>query len=186
MKNDIKQFGFVLAFAAVASVAHGVEFSLGVGAYEGRAAFKELRIVDADAKEVYSNDFATPDAVKGWLSAGRGVWKCGGGTLEQTFGGLGHEAVTLSIPQKFRNVTLTVKAKKIDGKEGFIVATGKNLIVGGGEWVIFGGWVNTQHGIEQPPFASSADGSTRSTASNSRRSRSRGCPARSSRGTGTM
>ena len=141
-----------LVVAAVCS-AHGAEFALGVGAYEGRAAFKELRITDAAGKVVYSNDFATPDAVKDWLPAGRGVWKCGGGTLEQTFGGLGHEAVTLSIPQKFRNVTLTVKAKKIDGKEGFIVATGKNLIAGGGEWVIFGGWVNTQHGIEQPPFA---------------------------------
>ena len=89
-----KKIGLALACAAVAVVAYGVEFALGVGAYEGRAAFKDLRIVDADAKVVYSNDFATPDAVKDWLSAGRGVWKCGGGTLEQTFGGLGHEAVS--------------------------------------------------------------------------------------------
>ena len=149
----MNKIGLVLACAAASAAVQGAEFALGVGAYEGRAAFKELRITDAAGKVVYSNDFATPDAVKGWNSAGRGAWKCGGGTLEQTFGGLGHEAVTLSIPQKFRNVTLTVKAKKIDGKEGFIVATGKNLIAGGGEWVIFGGWVNTQHGIEQPPFA---------------------------------
>jgi hypothetical protein len=112
-----------MACATLGVATHGVEFALGVGAYEGRAAFKDLRITDAAGKVVYSNDFATPDAVKDWLPAGRGVWKCGGGTLEQTFGGLGHEAVTLSIPQKFRNVTLTVKAKKIDGKEGFIVST---------------------------------------------------------------
>ena len=149
----MNKIGLLLVCAAASAAAQGAEFALGVGAYEGRAAFKELRITDEAGKVVYSNDFATPDAVKGWKSAGRGVWKCVDGTLEQTFGGLGHEAVTLSIPQKFRNVTLTVKAKKIDGKEGFIVATGKNLIAGGGEWVIFGGWVNTQHGIEQPPFA---------------------------------
>ncbi len=127
----MNKIGLLLVCAAASAAAQGAEFALGVGAYEGRAAFKELRITDEAGKVVYSNDFATPDAVKGWKSAGRGVWKCVDGTLEQTFGGLGHEAVTLSIPQKFRNVTLTVKAKKIDGKEGFIVATGKNLIAGG-------------------------------------------------------
>ena len=60
----MKKIGLVLACAAMTAAAHGAEFALGVGAYEGRAAFKELRIVDADAKVVYSNDFATPDAVK--------------------------------------------------------------------------------------------------------------------------
>ena len=132
--------------------AGAVDFRLGVGAYEGRAAFRELRITDATGKVVYSNDFATPDAVKEWIPAGRGTWKCGDGTLEQTFGGLGHEAATLSIPQKFRNVTITMKAKKIDGKEGFLVPTGNISVSGGGEWVIFGGWGNTYHGVEQPPF----------------------------------
>ena len=129
--------------------AGAVDFRLGVGAYEGRAAFRELRITDATGKVVYSNDFATPDAVKEWIPAGRGTWKCGDGTLEQTFGGLGHEAATLSIPQKFRNVTITMKAKKIDGKEGFLVPTGNISVSGGGEWVIFGGWGNTYHGVEQ-------------------------------------
>ena len=84
--------------ATLCNVAFGVEFRLGVGSYEGRALFKELRITDAEGKVVYSNDFPSPDAVKGWISAGRGAWKCGGGTLAQTFGGLGHEAATLTIP----------------------------------------------------------------------------------------
>jgi len=138
--------------AVLCNAACGAEFRLGVGAYEGRAAFRELRITDNDGKVVYSNDFATPDAVKGWVLEGRGVWKCGGGTLEQTFGGLGQEAATLTIPHKFRNVTVTMKAKKIDGKEGFLVPTGKIRVAGGGEWVVFGGWGNKLHGIEQPPF----------------------------------
>ena len=148
----MKKIALIVACAALSNIAHGAEFALGVGAYEGRAAFRDLRIVDATGEVVYSNDFATPDAVKDWLPAGRGVWTCGGGTLEQSFGGLGHEAATLSIPQKFRNVTLTMKAKKIDGKEGFIVATGKTQVKGGGEWVIFGGWGNKFHAVEQPPF----------------------------------
>ena len=138
--------------AALGNAAYGAEFRLGVGAYEGRAAFRELRITDNAGKIVYSNDFATPDAVKGWVSEGRGVWKCEGGTLEQTFGGLGQEAATLTIPQKFRNVTVTMKAKKIDGKEGFLIPTGKIRVGGGGEWIVFGGWGNKLHGIEQPPF----------------------------------
>jgi alpha-N-arabinofuranosidase len=149
----MRRTGLILACAALCGLAHGVEFTLGVGAYEGRAAFKQLRIVDASGKEVYSNDFASPDSVKGWIPAGRGEWKCGGGTLEQTFNGLGREAATLSIPRKFRNVTITMKAMRVDGKEGFIVPTGKINVSGGGEWVIFGGWGNTSHGIEQPPFA---------------------------------
>ena len=74
----MKKISLALVCVAVAAAAHGVEFALGVGAYEGRAAFKELRITDAAGKVVYSNDFVTPDAVKGWLPAGRGVWKCGG------------------------------------------------------------------------------------------------------------
>ena len=145
--------GMALAVGFYSSLtAWAVDFRLGVGTYEGKAAFRELRITDAAGKVVYSNDFATPDAVKGWIPAGRGVWKCGDGTLEQSFGGLGHEAATLSIPQKFRNVTITMKAKKVDGKEGFLVPTGTVTVSGGGEWVIFGGWGNTYHGIEQPPF----------------------------------
>ena len=69
----MKKVVLVLACTAAGAVAHGAEFALGVGAYEGRAAFKELRVADAEGKVVYSNDFATPDAVKDWLPAGRGV-----------------------------------------------------------------------------------------------------------------
>ena len=68
----MKKIGLVLACAAMTAAAHGAEFALGVGAYEGRAAFKELRIVAAEAKVVYSNDFATPDAAKDRRHAGRG------------------------------------------------------------------------------------------------------------------
>ena len=82
----MKYITLIAACLALCSAASGAEFRLGVGAYEGRAAFRELRITDNDGKVVYSNDFATPDAVKGWVSEGRGTWKCGGGTLEQTFG----------------------------------------------------------------------------------------------------
>ena len=58
----MRRTGLILACAALCGLAHGVEFTLGVGAYEGRAAFKQLRVVDASGKEVYSNDFASPDS----------------------------------------------------------------------------------------------------------------------------
>lgn len=147
-----KKTGVLLSVLLGCVAAHGVGYRLGVGAYEGTAAFKDLRIVAADGTCVYSNNFASAAAVKDWMPAGRGMWSCRDGRLEQTFGGLGRSAATLSIPRTFRNVTLTVKAQRLSGPEGFIVATGVNRIHGGGEWVVFGGWGNVAHGIEQPPF----------------------------------
>ena len=38
--------------------AHGFEFSLGVGTYEGRAAFRELRVTDAAGKVIFTETTA--------------------------------------------------------------------------------------------------------------------------------
>ena len=143
----------VLLLAAGCSclTALAVDFRLGVGAFQGTAAFSDLRVTDAKNEVVYQNDFKSVDGVKDWVAFGPGKWVCGNGELVQTANVTTKEAVALTIPRTFRNATLTMKAKRLSGPEGFIVMTGTPHKTGG-EWVIFGGWGNTYHGIEQPPF----------------------------------
>ena len=57
----MKKVVLALACAVAGAVAHGAEFALGVGAYEGRAAFKELRVADAEGKEKGRTGFNLPE-----------------------------------------------------------------------------------------------------------------------------
>ncbi len=148
----LKRIALVAVCAALCNVALAVEFQMGVGAFGGKAAFRDLRIADASGKVLYSGDFSDASSIKGWKQHGEGKWVCANGELAQTAEPTQTAAMCLVMPRAFRNVTLTMKAKRVDGPEGFIVATGTPRLTGGGEWVIFGGWGNTYHGIEQPPF----------------------------------
>ncbi|MBQ8112384.1 MAG: hypothetical protein IJ146_04180, partial [Kiritimatiellae bacterium] len=106
---------------------------------------------DASGKVLYENSFATADAVKDWKSFGSGKWEIVDGVLTQTGPAPMAASTAMQLPGKFREATITLKAKSVSGPEGFLVLLGDARPVGG-RWVNFGGWGNGQHGVECPGF----------------------------------
>ncbi len=139
----------LLALTAFMVNAEGVRF--GVGSYSGQAAFKDFKVVDPEGKTLYVGDFSDTAKVKDWKSFGPGEWRAANGELAQVASRPDGQAMTLQIPATYKYATLTMKAKRVSGPEGFIVATG-NTKKSGGEWVIFGGWWNAFHGVEMPGY----------------------------------
>ena len=131
------------------ALACSADVRFGVGAYSGQAAFKDFKVVDPSGKVLCVGDFSSTDKVKGWTAFGPGEWKAANGELAQTAVRPEGRAMTLQIPTAYPYATLTLKAKRVSGPEGFIIATG-NTKPTGGEWVIFGGWGNGNHGVEMP------------------------------------
>ena len=112
---------------------------IGVGAWDTAAEFKDVR-VEKDGKVLYATDFAK--GAEGWKTDG-GKWSVEGGAYRQ-----GDRAVGLSYfgDETWSDYTLTLKARKLAGPEGFLVVFGRK----GGDkyWWNVGGWLNREHGIE--------------------------------------
>ncbi|MBO7655547.1 MAG: alpha-L-arabinofuranosidase, partial [Kiritimatiellae bacterium] len=129
----------------------GAKLRFGVGSWSGQAAFKDVRVVDADGKVLYENALTTPDAVKDWKRFGSGKWEIVDGALTQTGPAPKSASTAIQLPGTFGEATITLKAKRVSGPEGFLVLLGDAKPVGG-RWVNFGGWGNGQHGVESPDF----------------------------------
>jgi len=113
--------------------------AIGVGTWNTSAEFKDIRL-EKDGQVLFQSDF-TKDAV-GWKTDG-GNWSVVDGAYRQS-----DQAVGLSFfgDESWSDFTLTLKARKLRGAEGFLIAFGRK-----GEernWWNIGGWENTEHGIE--------------------------------------
>ncbi|MBN2183328.1 MAG: DUF1080 domain-containing protein [Sedimentisphaerales bacterium] len=113
--------------------------AIGVGTWGTSAEFKDIR-VEKDGQVLYEADFSK-DAEKWWVDSGR--WTVEDGVYRQnrrmnglsTFG-----------DESWSDYTLTLKARKLSGQEGFLVVFGRK-----GQsryWWNLGGWGNSQHAIE--------------------------------------
>ena len=118
-----------------AAIAGGI----GVGTWNTSAEFKDIR-VEKNGRVLYASDFST--AAEGWRTDG-GAWSVVDGAYRQS-----QQAVGLSFfgDEHWSDYTLTLKARKLSGAEGFLIAFGRK-----GEernWWNIGGWGNTEHAIE--------------------------------------
>jgi alpha-L-arabinofuranosidase len=119
---------------------------IGVGTWNTAAEFADIH-VDRDGRPVYQSDFATGAAgwapVTGRGQGGRGTWSTVEGAYRQS-----GEVVAFSYigDETWDNVTISLKARKISGAEGFLVlaglADGRRV-----QWNI-GGWNNRQSAIQ--------------------------------------
>jgi len=117
---------------------------IGVGTWNTAAEFKDIKVAAPDGKVLFKSDFSK-DA-KGWKLLGNGAdWKVQDGALRQ---GAEKEFIrALAGQREWTDYTLTLKARKISGAEGFLVL----FRIGGNEdrtWWNIGGWNNTADGIE--------------------------------------
>ena len=117
---------------------------IGVGTWNTAAEFKDVKVTAPDGTTLLESDFSKD--TKGWNLLGDGAqWKAQDGALRQT---AEKEFIrALAGDKKWTDYTLTLKARKISGAEGFLVL----FRINGDDdrtWWNLGGWGNTRDGIE--------------------------------------
>jgi alpha-L-arabinofuranosidase len=117
---------------------------IGVGTWNTAAEFKDIKVTAPDGKVLYESDFSK--GTKGWKLFGNGAdWNVQDGVLRQT---AEKEFIrALAGKRDWSDYTLTLKARKISGSEGFLVLFHINSSEDRTWWNI-GGWNNTADGIE--------------------------------------
>lgn len=113
---------------------------IGVGTWNTRAEYKDIKVTRG-GQTLFTSDFST--GMAGWQML-RGKWETAGGVLQQT--AIQENAFALAGDPAWLDYTLTLKARKLDGAEGFLV-----LFQTANEeqptWWNLGGWRNQNHGL---------------------------------------
>jgi alpha-L-arabinofuranosidase len=116
---------------------------IGVGTWKTAAEYRDIQVTAPDGKVLLAEDFSRGS--DRWKFLGGGDWKLADGALRQT---TEKEFVrALAGDRSWTNYTLTLKARKISGSEGFLVL----FHIRGDEdriWWNIGGWDNTGDAIE--------------------------------------
>jgi alpha-L-arabinofuranosidase len=114
---------------------------IGVGTWRTRAEFKDMQVT-RNGQVLFAANFA--NGMRGWKTAG-GEWSVADGALRQT--SLGDGVRAFAGDKAWNNYTYSLKARKIDGEEGFLIP----FAVQNEEsklWWNIGGWSNTRHALE--------------------------------------
>ena len=117
---------------------------IGVATWNTAAEYKDIKVTALDGKVLFASDF-TKDT-KGWKLLGNGAeWKVQDGALRQS---AEKEFIrAIAGKREWMDYTLTLKARKISGAEGFMVM----FRISGNEdrtWWNLGGWGNMSDAIE--------------------------------------
>lgn len=116
---------------------------VGVGTWSTQTEFKDIKVTKA-GQTLFASDFSKGFA--DWETHG-GNWSVVDGALRQTAEA---ENVRAFIGDpNWSDYTLTLKARKIAGNEGFLVSFA-NKDADTVTWWNIAGWNNTQHGLEVP------------------------------------
>lgn len=115
---------------------------IGLGTWDTQAEYRDIKVVQ-DGKELFA--CAAPTSADGWrIFAGN--WQAKEGALQQTAPGTDRRA--LAGDAAWGDYTLTLKARKLGGAEGFLilfhVRNDDNWF-----WWNVGGWGNSRHALEQ-------------------------------------
>ena len=119
--------------------------AIGVGTWLTQAEFKDIKVTQATAqgdKILYKSDFA--EGTKNWKLQ-NGDWSAKDGVLTQK--SEAENVVARFGEDDWSDYTLSLKARKISGKEGFLILVGSK----GDDylWWNLGGWGNTRSGFER-------------------------------------
>jgi len=116
---------------------------IGVGTWNTAAEFKDIKVTAPDGKLLFASDFSK--SMDGWEPLGGGDWMLRDGGLRQTAEREFIRAV--AGDRKWGDYTLELKARKLSGREGFLIL----FHIDGDEdriWWNLGGWENTRNAIE--------------------------------------
>ncbi|GAA2222939.1 alpha-L-arabinofuranosidase C-terminal domain-containing protein [Streptomyces indiaensis] len=119
--------------------------AVGLSTWATGAAYDDVKVTSADGSTLLSDDFSG-DAAQ-WKHTGTGSWSIRDGQYVQTDTAAENTMVTAGDPA-WKDYDLRVKATKMSGKEGFLVAFGVQD-TGTYHWWNLGGWNNTRSAVEQ-------------------------------------
>lgn len=131
-----------LTLNAPATPAPAKRGMIGVATWSTQAEFKDVKVVGKDGTVLFQSDFSKD--MTGWRTRG-GTWKAKDGVLRQTGGGEGVRA--LAGDATWNDYTLTLKARKLGGAEGFLILF-QNANADEKHWWNIGGWGNVRHALE--------------------------------------
>jgi alpha-L-arabinofuranosidase len=116
---------------------------IGVGTWDTRAEFKEIKVTAPDGKVLFASDLSR-DTTNGWQFFG-GNWQVRDGALQQT--AIRENVRALAGDRSWTNYTLELKARKLGGREGFLVLFHVQNDQQRSWWNV-GGWGDTQDAVE--------------------------------------
>jgi alpha-L-arabinofuranosidase len=117
---------------------------IGIGTWNTAAEFKDIQVTAPDGKVLFASDFSKN--ADGWKLLGDGAqWSVRDGALQQTTEQTFIRA--LAGDKSWTDYTLTLRARKISGREGFLILFHINDDEDRVWWNI-GGWNNTQNAVE--------------------------------------
>jgi alpha-L-arabinofuranosidase len=127
--------------AVNAVLSHG---AIGVGAWNTSVQYTNI-VVTSNGVILYQSDFVN-QGTNGWRVY-NGTWSVGGGLYQQT-STTTTDCRTTTGSTNWANYTISLRARKTGGSEGFLVMFNW-LDDNNWTWWNVGGWVNTYDGVEQ-------------------------------------
>lgn len=115
---------------------------VGVGTWMTQAEYKDIKVVK-DGKTLFESDFTK--GADGWKMLGGGKWQVRDGALRQD--AMTENVRAIAGDKGWKDYTLTLKARKISGDEGFLILFNVQNEETKSWWNI-GGWGNTRHAVE--------------------------------------
>lgn len=117
---------------------------IGVGTWNTSAEFKDIQVTAPNGEVLFASDFSRDSA--GWRMQGGGRWSVQDGALRQA--DADREFVrALAGDRSWTDYTLQLKARKLAGREGFLIlfhnADDEDRV-----WWNLGGLQNVRHGVE--------------------------------------
>ncbi|HBF35196.1 TPA: hypothetical protein DDW35_11610 [Candidatus Sumerlaeota bacterium] len=114
--------------------------TFGLGSFNTQVEYKDILVVGANGEELFKGG----DSLNGWKK-GAGKWAAQDGVIKQT----GNESPSqlLIEGKNWSDCTLTLKARKTGGAEGFVIPFGVKNLDDSCRWNI-GGWGNKQSALE--------------------------------------
>jgi alpha-L-arabinofuranosidase len=115
---------------------------IGVGTWNTRAEFRKVKVTSPNGRLMFASDFNNTNE---WKFLGGGKWSVKDGALQQSSE---REFVRAIVGDKsWSDYDLELQARKLGGREGFLVLFGIQDDEDRNWWNI-GGWQNTAHAIE--------------------------------------
>ncbi|HEX8236094.1 MAG TPA: alpha-L-arabinofuranosidase C-terminal domain-containing protein [Abditibacteriaceae bacterium] len=115
---------------------------VGVGTWATQAEFKDIKVTAGD-QTLFASDFS--QGLNNTWRTTRGNWQVEDGVLRQTGSQEGARAFAGDVT--WSDYTLTLKARKLSGNEGFLIMFRTPSDNAVSHWNL-GGWGNTGHGLE--------------------------------------
>jgi alpha-L-arabinofuranosidase len=126
-----------------APAARGFHGAIGVGSWGSDVEYRDIKVTSPDGKVLFQTDSSSP--LSEWR-IGEGSWQKNSGTLHQT-GNL-IDSTAIAGDPKWTDYTLTLKARKNFGIEGFLILV-RAEDDGNFVWWNVGGWNGFSTGLQQ-------------------------------------